>query len=229
MSPRTRVGRGRLVTFSGLDGCGKSTQISLLQQSVAARGEHVHVVWSRGGYTAGVLILKSLLRRVLGRRAPGAGPSEARSRTLGRPTVARAWLAIAMLDLIRLYGVELRGRRALGQTVICDRYLWDTLADFEVNFPRQDVASQWLWKLLVRVAVTPDAAFYLDIDPALSDQRAVEKNDPFPEPIEARVRRAHCYQRLVTPSRFVVIPATWSREAIARRVADSLAPHGADS
>lgn len=200
--------RAPLVTFSGLDGCGKSTQLDLLASALSP--QPVARIWSRGGYTEGVLLAKRLFRRLAGRRAPPPGPGAQREHALGRPWVRELWLNAAILDLIRLYGVELRVRGALGQAVLCDRYLWDSLVDFQVNFPGVDVRRRLLWRALERVARPPDAAFFLEIEPALSEQRAVEKNDPFPEPLEARTRRRAAYAAL--RDRFLVLDARRTRE-----------------
>ncbi len=214
------------VTFSGLDGCGKSTQLELLAEQLSGRGVRVARVWSRGGYTPGVLWLKRVARRVMGRRAPPPGKGRQRDATLGNPLVRAAWLDLALLDLIRLYGVELRLRALRGEAVLCDRYLWDTLVDFRVNFPGVDVTRRPLWRVLERVARRPDLAIYLALDPELSERRAIEKNDPFPEPMEARVRRRSAYEALL--HRFTVLDARRPREGLHAEILARLAtptPH----
>ncbi len=201
-----------LVTFSGLDGCGKTTQLDLLEAALRADGYRVRRVWSRGGYTEGVLWLKATARRLLGRRAPSPGPSAARSQALGRPWVRDVWLTVALLDLMRLYGVELRVAALRGDAVLCDRYLWDSLVDFEVNFPGSRVSERLLWRVLVAVSRRPDAAFFLEVDPAEGERRSLAKGDPFPEPLDARRRRRAEYERL--KDHFEVLDASRSREAL---------------
>ena len=224
--------RGLIVTFSGLDGCGKSTQMDLLaaaladvstRSGAAAGFGETRQLWSRGGYTSGILAVKALARRLIGRKAPKAGPSTGRDAAFQRPLVRDLWLVLAIVDLRRLYGVELRVRRAMGQVVLCDRYLWDTLADFEVNFPEVDVESWPLWRLLVAVTPGPDGAFFLDLDVATAEARAIAKNDPFPEPTSQRTKRHAVYERLIAAGRFQVLDALLPKEVIARRVVESLA------
>ena len=84
---------------------------------------------------------------------------------------------------MRVYGVERRVRRAAGQIVLCDRYLWDTLADFEVSFPGSDVASWPLWKLLLAVTPAPDGAFLLDLD-VRGYSRRCRRSSPVAQPPE---------------------------------------------
>ena len=69
---------GSLFVFSGLDGAGKSTQIDLLTARLRQDGTRSQVLWSRGGYTPGMLLLKRIARRLLGKsRVPAPGPQYA--------------------------------------------------------------------------------------------------------------------------------------------------------
>ena len=89
-----------LLTFSGLDGAGKSTQIRLLVDWFENHGNKVDCFWARGGYTPGFEILKRLLRLLIGKGLPARGKSLYRKKKLEIPWVAKLWLIIAILDLI---------------------------------------------------------------------------------------------------------------------------------
>ena len=52
----------KIVAFSGIDGCGKSTQIELLVKLYESRGEKYKMIWSRPGSTPFILVLKALSR-----------------------------------------------------------------------------------------------------------------------------------------------------------------------
>ena len=115
--------RAPLILFSGIDGGGKSTQIERLTSVLRERWGEPVVFWSRGGYTPGFERLKRGLRRGTGSTImPPAGRSAERSRSLRRPWIRRAWLALAVLDLLWWYGVRVRGWRRRGRAVILDRY-----------------------------------------------------------------------------------------------------------
>ena len=198
-----------LITLSGIDSAGKSTQIANLVKYLQERDEASIVLWSRGGYTDGFSALKTLLRRLRPGLIPPPGQSEQREAALRQGRVRRLWLALALLDLLRVYGLNIRWWRLRGRTVICDRYLWDTLIDFRLNFPTENVEGRWLWRLLVRLASQPAVSFLLMIPVEESLRRSRAKDEPFPEPEEKRRQRYAQYQQLQQEGCWsVVIDAT---------------------
>ena len=130
-----------IVSFSGCDGAGKSTQINELVKSLNANGLTVKNVWSRGGYTPGFNIVKSGVLWILGKnkkRSVKSGTLDdnyfrRREKILNQDIIARLWLAFAIIDITLLYGVYIRVLSKLGVIVICDRYIADTKIDFEIN------------------------------------------------------------------------------------------------
>ena len=92
-----------IITFSGMDGAGKSTQIGKLSRFVHQRGNIVYYVWSRGGYTPGMELVKWMVRGILRRILPSSGHNQTRTELLSSPWVSYLWLTAAMLDLIFLY------------------------------------------------------------------------------------------------------------------------------
>jgi thymidylate kinase len=206
--PMERV-RPPLVTFTGIDGAGKSTQIRLLRDELERLGIPTRYLWSRGGYTTGFETLKTWLRRNVPGALPAPGHSPARERCLKRPGVRRLWLSLAILDLIRVYGLQVRCWRASGYVVICDRYLWDTLVDFRMNFPEVTVERWLIWRLLERVAPKPSYAWFLDIPLEESECRSVEKGDPYPDALDVRMRRHALYTDLAqAPRLWRIVDAT---------------------
>lgn len=197
---------GILVVFSGLDGAGKSTQIQRLVEHLRSQGRSPVVYWTRGGYTPLFSAAKSALRGLSrGRAVPQAGPSQQRSQALARPGAQRLWLALAMLDLLWVYGVQVRWQRWRGRTVICDRYLGDTEIDFQLNFPQQRFQRSLLWRLLVRATPRPDASFLLLIPVGESVRRSQLKHEPFPTPPDLLAQRLRGYESLAGRSLWQVV------------------------
>jgi thymidylate kinase len=185
-----------MIVFSGLDGAGKSTQINILIDFYQNKRKRVYYFWSRGGYTPGMLFLKALLRKSGSNIIPKkSGESIERDKSFKNSRIQKAWITLAIIDLIIFYGIWLRFK-CIKNIVICDRYLIDTQIDFERNFPTIDVQRLLLWKLLVCIAPKPDFHFLLMITPKESVTRSIIKNEPFPDTLETLNFRYEKYDNL---------------------------------
>jgi len=102
--------RGRLITFEGIDGSGKTTQINLLADSFRAAGLDVLVLREPGGTPIGEAIRKILL--------------DSRHDGMGQETELLLFEA-ARAQLIR---EVIEPALAAGTRVICDRFFDSTLA-----------------------------------------------------------------------------------------------------
>ena len=182
-----------MVTFSGMDGAGKTTQINKLISNLENHKKKVSYIWARGGYTQGFELLKKLIRKVFRKSIPEAGHSIARKKIITKPTVSWFWLNIAMFDMAILYGVIVRLKLLFGDTVICDRYIDDTALDFKLNFPHMNFENMFVWKLLKFIAPSPDKSFLFLIPVDVSMQRSLQKNEPFPDSKEILKSRLNQY------------------------------------
>lgn len=189
----------QIISFSGIDGAGKSTQINHLIQHLSVRQQPFVCLWSRGGYTSWFDFLKNIIRKGSGGTVPASGHSTKREKMLNHGMIGRVWLSLAILDLIRFYGVVVRWHCLMGRVVLCDRYLWDTLIDFKINFPAINVESWIIWRLLVHLCPVPNLAFFLYIPLQVSEDRSLKKGDPFPESIEKRAKRHAFYMGIGKP------------------------------
>ena len=212
---------GSIIVFSGMDGAGKSTQIERLEQSLTRAGQKSVSFWSRGGYTPGMNLLKSLVRRGSGGRAiPTSGPSQARTKAFRRPWIRKLWLMLAIVDLMMLYGIWLRLQSWMGRVVICDRFLEDSALDFLINFPEENTCDWWLWRALLWICPRPDVVILLLVSVAESQRRSQLKNEPFPDSADVLERRLIAYRSWDRQSAFadrvVVIDGQQSVEDVAR-------------
>ena len=169
-----------IISFSGTDGAGKSTQIDILSKYFQSKGKRTRIVWARGGYTPGFELLKRILRKFTS-SIPEPGPSKDREHKLDNTFIRFIWLRIAILDLVFLWSIYIRVMEALGVVVICDRYFQDTLLDFRKNFKSSKIEDSLFWKFLVFTIPKPSKSFLLLVPVETSVLRSQEKNEPFPD------------------------------------------------
>jgi len=165
--------RPLLISFSGLDGAGKSTQIEATVSLLERLGLKVRrlafwdevVVLTR--YREGAV--HRLYKSERGVGAPGK-PVARRDKNM------RAWYltlvrhVLYWLDAWNLRRVIARQKRMGVEVVVMDRYLYDELA----NLPLDNALSRAFFWLMIGLAPTPDLALLLDADPEVARARKPE-------------------------------------------------------
>ena len=162
-----------LVTFSGIDGAGKSTLIRRLQQRLQNAGVEVLLLafWQDAAVLRGLREFAS--HRVLGGES-GIGeptaPIARRDKNVRALPLTVFRLLFYLLDAARLRVVIARARSRPEQVVLFDRYLYDEIA----NLPLTARFARTYARLLVRLAPRPDLACLVDADPAVARRRKPE-------------------------------------------------------
>ena len=150
-----------LITFSGIDGAGKTTQIERLSARLSAQGYRVasFAFWDQ------VAVLPGLRTGFSG--AAARGTYVAAAGTAKNNKHIRTWYlsavrsALYAFDVARLRYLSRRLHTREYDVVIFDRYIYDQLATLYSQHP----LSQAYIRFLLRLAPRPDLAFVLDASP----------------------------------------------------------------
>lgn len=214
--------KGQVITLSGIDCAGKSTQINLLMEHLRHSGKKPVYLWTRGGYTGPFNVLKGVVRHIMGKKALPSGRNKEREKVIKKPWVRNLWLTLAIVDLLFVYGVYIRLIRISGRVIVADRYLWDTWIDFRLNFPEVNIDRWLLWKALKFLAPKPDHAFLLLIPVEESIRRAGQKDEPFPDSEETLKKRLGYYRKLSLAACWSVLDCMRPVEEIANEITENI-------
>ncbi len=206
---------GTFITFEGIEGCGKSTQISLLAEYLARKGNEVVLTREPGGTQIGERIRSVLLDASHDGMAPIA--------------------ELLLYAAARCQHIAEVIRPALdaGKVVLCDRYA-DATTAYQGAARRIDAATLAEVHRIATGGLMPELTILLDCAPSEGLSRAHARiaaggqaahEDRFEREAMAfheRVRQGYLAIAKSEPGRVKVIDASASIEEIQMRIADAV-------
>jgi len=197
--------RGRLITFEGIDGSGKTAQITRLTDLLQALDIRVLVLREPGGTPIGEAIRKILLDR---KHMEMCSETEMLLFSAARAQLVRQVIMPALAE---------------GTWIICDRFFDSTLA-YQGYGRGMDLDSiRWLNRLAVGPCL-PDISFVLDLPVELAVARLAgrqEKADRLDQESRAfmeRAREGYRHLAAAEPDRLVVVDASQPEEILAKQI-----------
>ncbi|WP_306129100.1 dTMP kinase [Roseovarius sp. MMSF_3350] len=198
-------GKGRFVTFEGIDGSGKSTQARLLAEHLQGTGREVILTREPGGSEGAEEIRKLVLE--------GAAETELLLFTAARRD-----------HLERLIEPAL----AAGKMVICDRFA-DSTRMYQ-GLSRGDLRQKVDALHELMIGREPDLTVLIDMDPGTGLERALsrggseERFESFGASLQAQMRQGFLDLADEFSDRFVVVDGNRGIEAIAADVRAAVEP-----
>lgn len=166
-------GRTIFVSFSGIDGAGKSTQIEALAAHVTQDGLRVHVVrfWDDVARLKGIRETSGhkIFKGDKGVGTPSA-PINRRDKNVQSGMMTCIRLFLYLVDAVSLRSSVKRTLGSGYDVVIFDRYTWDELANLNLRNPLIRVYV----RLLMLFVPRPHISYLLDADPAQARARKPE-------------------------------------------------------
>ncbi|HUR36354.1 MAG TPA: hypothetical protein VM009_00960 [Terriglobales bacterium] len=157
------MGKPLLISFSGLDGSGKSTQIAALREYLAGAGLETLTLAFWDDVVVGKRWREGFVHKVYksekGIGAPGR-PVERRDKNVRRWYLSIARHLLYILDALNLGLVIMYARRLEPDVIIMDRYIYDELA----NLPLGNPVTRLFVRMVHALTPLPDIAYLLDVD-----------------------------------------------------------------
>lgn len=200
-----------IISFSGIDGAGKSTQITALTSLLQSLGRRTKrltfwddvVVFSRYREYAG----HKAFRGEMGVGIPEK-PVNRRDKNVTSGPITLLRFVIYALDCVSLRLVVSRINRSENDVVIFDRYIYDELA----NLPLHWKFTLVFIRALLRIIPPPDLAFLIDANPLDARARKPEY------PVEFIRSNREAYLALAKLTRQLIVIGPASVEESANRI-----------
>jgi len=201
---------GTFITFEGIEGSGKSTQIALLANYLSARGIRNVLTREPGGTLIGDQVRKILL--------------DPANRSLD-PTAELLLYAASRAQHLREIILP---ALANGMTVLCDRFSDATLA-YQGYGRRLDIEMIRSLDRIVTTGMRPDLTILFDIEATMGIERARGRNNSLGLEAEARfeneelifhdrVRQGYLKLVVQEPDRIRIVDASGTSEAVQEQV-----------
>ncbi len=153
------------ITFSGLDGSGKTRHCEALEKAFKTCEIRTKVVWSRSGslpMAQALLKIRNLLH-VKKHQADNNTSNPSSQNPPKKGLVLALWRILNTCDLIFFYVGNITLPRLFGRVIIADRYVYDSIIDLEhmgksIDFQRLS------HRVLKGLAPKPELVIYLDTD-----------------------------------------------------------------
>lgn len=205
--------RGRFLTFEGMDGCGKTTQIRLLAQALREQGHNVVETVEPGGTEIGREIRRILL-------APESASMQPRTELL-------LYFASRAQNVDEVIRPALEG----GSVVLCDRFTDSTLVYQGCGRGLEASVVLDLDRIACR-GLRPDTTVLIDIDLETSMGRARRRNERYGQSesriddesaaFHENVRRGYLALAGAEPKRFLVIDGRTAIGEVALQIREAL-------
>jgi thymidylate kinase len=181
-----RIRRPILISFSGLDGAGKTTQIENLRENISRLGLQHELITFWDDVVVGTRYREGFVHKVYGSEQGIGAPDKPVNRK--DKNVRKWYLTVArhllyLLDAVHLRFVVGRAEMNDNHVIIMDRYIYDELANLPIGNP----LSNMFIRLVRFIVPKPDIAYLLDADPESARARKPE----YPVDFMHKCRRAY--------------------------------------
>jgi thymidylate kinase len=180
---------GRLISFSGLDGAGKSSQAEALRDTLERLGWQATIQWTRLEWTTlwenrwlgilgwparaslGVWARARPARTDEGGKVEPLSTAELRQRSA---LISNVWVTIIAVAHGLAQRRETRPHLRTGAIVLCDRYTLDSAAQLRFRYGAAHAYSRQI-KLLARLSPTPFRSYFMDVPAETAYGRKAEQ------------------------------------------------------
>lgn len=197
----------------GIDGSGKSTLSKMLVDNLVNRGVKCRYLWWLEAENSAI---RRTLKVLFPDRTKGGLKS---SEKIPEGFLAYLYQGIVYVDYLRQLILHVSMPLRAGDTIICDRYIYDTPIAFAAEFGYSESRLKRTIRLVRRLAPEPDAFFLIDVPPEIAFKRKADIPSA-----EALARPRSMYLDIAKDMNAIVIDGTKDLDSLSLLVLESVRP-----
>jgi thymidylate kinase len=215
--------RGTLICFVGIDGSGKTTLAKRISKelnqenfnTIYLYGRIVPIISRFFMYLGRALVLRRKKNDIFN---DYQGYSKQKKKVFSNEFFSNAFKWIILFDHILQINFKIKTRLLMGKTVICDRYIYDTvITDIAANINLEAAESTNLIKKTFHYIPEPDYLFYINIP----EKIAYERKDDVPH-LDYLIERKKLYDALEQSFEIIELDGTNTVDEISSKVKTKL-------
>jgi len=197
--------KGLFITFEGIDGCGKTTQINLLKEYLKKQNKKVILTFEPGGSDIGKNLRQILLHH--------NGYVDDMCETF-----------LYLADRSQHVQTIIMENLKLGNIILCDRYIDSTIA-YQGYGRGYDIEQLELLNNIATKNLKPDLTFLIDIDIQTAQKRIGENKDRLESldlTFHQKVREGYLKLHNKNPQRIIKLDGTKAIDEIFETIKNSI-------
>lgn len=196
-----------IITLSGVDGSGKSTQLEHLRSQLQTEGKKVAYF-----HAVSFSLPETLRKKLLGSRQAGTAKAQTTSGSVGI-TLRKI---ILWIDLLRFRHWIAHLEKTGVDILLSDRYFYDTLINIAYLEKATLDASYLSW--LTKHVIRPNQAFYLRVTP----EQVMERGHAPEQGLQYLKDKTTLFETATSLFGFTVIDANQARESVTQSIQAAL-------
>ena len=208
----------RFICFTGIDGSGKSTLARLLTSTLRRNGVKSKFVYCRYQPMFARPLLSTARSLFLHGETPFKNYDRyvnVRKSAFSNGAASKAYEYVMLFDYVLQVLMKVRFSLVRGKTIVCDRYVYDTIINDMTDSRSSPERIQRLLNQLFLILPKPDVAFLVDIP----EEIAYKRKDDVPS-IEYLKRRRPLFLSIAKSQGLIVLDGSKNLEELKRDIAN---------
>ncbi len=163
--------KSELICIIGVDGVGKTAHAQKLLKNLKDCGVRSKYTWFRFYHFSSLLLLAYCRMVALTVFEIKDGQKVGRHEFYRSKIISTLYPLLLFIDMLPMYFIKISLPRRLGYTIVCDRYIYDTLVDLMIDLREFEIHKKFFGELFMGLLPKNTIVIHLDLDEKIIRER----------------------------------------------------------